>query len=126
MELTGAFLNLMSVSLDKLVNQNIRDNGQHFVCYQIKGNYNNIQPLKACLKEGICCKAQTIGYLSFFPPGSSGLDMMFYLFSLSPVSNNLSINYSVLIANALTIVMLYSGPQKGGKSKEIDEDIVGR
>lgn len=66
MDLTGAFLDLMSVSLDGLVNQNIRDDGQHFVCYQIRGNYKTIQPLKACLKEGICCKAQTIGYLFFF------------------------------------------------------------
>lgn len=105
----------MSVSLDGLVNQNIRDDGQHFVCYQIRGNYKTIQPLKACLKEDICCKAQTIGYLFFFFPGRSGLDIVFYWFSLSPLSNNLSINYSVLIANALTIVMLYSGPQKGKK-----------
>lgn len=66
MNLTGAFLDLISVSLDRMVNQDLRDDGQHFVCYQIRGNYKTIQSLKACLKEGICCKAQTIGYLSLF------------------------------------------------------------
>ena len=74
-----AFLDLISSSLDTLLKQDIRDDGQHFILLQISGSYKNAQPAKASLKEGIWFKAQTFGCLSlfFFSSGKLGLDIVF-------------------------------------------------
>lgn len=56
----------MPACLDGLVNQDIRDDGQHFLLIPNKGELYEIRPAKVSLQEGIYFKAQTIRCLFFF------------------------------------------------------------